>query len=628
MRFVWAVAAFVLATVLIVAGIAQRTVFQGPTIETAEISVAEDAPFVLIDGAVFNALPGSQTLRANAEGEIFAAYGRTADMQAWLADTTYNSVTLDAAGEIDVALVEPAPPATEDEQASTTGTEAPATPEATEAAVAPDTTEQESAEGIVVAGRSPAGSDLWLDEFQQSDLLIASLQLPEEMSVLVAADGTLPAPTAVSVSWPIGNGTPLAGPLIAMGAILMTVGVFLYILGINHVRRSRGPRRKGLPIPVTEPIDVGSIEGEEKGVITSTPTRRSISGSRRAFAVVPGVAVAALLFSGCAADAWPQLSAESTPTPTATVVAPEGQKPPAVTSAQAERILAEISTTVAEADESMDADLAATRLSGPALAVRETNYVLRDALEDTATPDPILDQPLEILLPQAYDGWPRSVMAVVDDEASKLATIVVMSQADPWAEYKISHVARLEASTLMPDLAPAYIGAAQVQPDSPFLVIAPEDLATAYSDVINNAEESEYYDLFDAETDALRVSIATDREERLAAFNETGATTGELTFSTTAGTDEPIALATLESGAIVAVTITEHDSVKPTNEDAFIKLSGNPMVEELTGEDQSATGFSTDYSDQVFFYVPGQGSTEKIRLLGYGSDILGAKVIN
>jgi len=74
-RFVWAVAAFVLAAVMIGAGIAQRTVFQGPKSETVAISVSEDAPYLLIDGAVLNKLPGAQTLRAQGEGEIFAAYG-------------------------------------------------------------------------------------------------------------------------------------------------------------------------------------------------------------------------------------------------------------------------------------------------------------------------------------------------------------------------------------------------------------------------------------------------------------------------------------------------------------------------------------------------------------------------
>src|SRR4029079_10847087 len=83
-RFVWAVAAFVLAAVMIGAGIAQRTVFQGPTAQTTEISVEDEAPFTLIGGAVLNPMPGPQRIRAAADGTVFAAYGRTADLEAWL----------------------------------------------------------------------------------------------------------------------------------------------------------------------------------------------------------------------------------------------------------------------------------------------------------------------------------------------------------------------------------------------------------------------------------------------------------------------------------------------------------------------------------------------------------------
>ena len=64
MRFVWAVAAFVLAALMIGAGIAQRTVFEGPTSETASISVEEDAPYLLIDAAVLNQL-SSPKLRSD-----------------------------------------------------------------------------------------------------------------------------------------------------------------------------------------------------------------------------------------------------------------------------------------------------------------------------------------------------------------------------------------------------------------------------------------------------------------------------------------------------------------------------------------------------------------------------------
>ena len=68
------------------------------------------------------------------------------------------------------------------------------------------------------------------------------------------------------------------------------------------------------------------------------------------------------------ADAWPQFGATPTPTPTATVIDQEGQQAPAVTKPQAERILSRIAATVAEADESKDKDLAATRLDGATLS--------------------------------------------------------------------------------------------------------------------------------------------------------------------------------------------------------------------------------------------------------------------
>lgn len=615
MRFVWAVAAFVLATLMIGAGIAQRTVFQGPTTFTTDIAVEGDAPYLLIDGSVMNSLPGAQTLRAHGDGEVFASYGRTADVKAWLSDVGYTAVTLNSEGEPTSRAVEPAPPAPDAESVTPTPDEAPAEESAT--------TDDGEAQ---VPGRDPVGSDLWLDEFQQDDVLIAALQLPTDMSVLVAMDGTAPAPSDVSISWPVGNGTPWAGPLIVAGSVVMAVGVFLYLLAIRHMRRSRGPRRKGLPLPVTEPIDL-AVEGEGKGVISAgAPTRRALD-TRRRLIVLPAVAVSAMLFTGCSADAWPQFGASPTPSPTASVIIPEGQQAPAVTKAQAERILTRIAATVAEADETMDETLAATRLEGSALGVRSTNYTLRAEIADHAVPAAIATRPLEILLPQAFDGWPRTVLAIVDDEETKTSSILMMRQADAWSPYKISYIASLEASTEMPPLNPYYVGAAQIPPDSAFLLLPPEEVGAAYADILTNGEDSEYYGLFDADTDQFRVGIAADRQKRLDEFNETGAETGTMTFAASAGAESSMSLATLESGAIVAVNVYESELVKPKNADAVIKVDDNLTVQTLAGATQSSTGFQTIYSDQLFFYVPGQGSSEQIRLLGYSSDILDAKVI-
>lgn len=599
MRFVWAVAAFVLATVMIGAGIAQRTVLQGPKTITEAIAVEESAPYVLIDGAVLGSNAGSQTLRARGDGEIFAAYGRTDDMRAWLGQSEYVQVSLDG-GRVVSNVVTPEP-------------------------VAEDDTADSTRAG---SDLSPVGSDLWVDEFQQEDVLITTLRLPADMSVLVATDGAAPAPASLSITWPTGVTTPWAGPLIVGGSLMLAVGLVLYVLGVRHVRRSRGPRRKGLPMMPTEPIELSETQAD-KGVISSQ-SRRQLSAGRRAFTALPIVTVSALLVSGCSADAWPQLAPSPTPTASETILVPEGQDdPPAVTEAQAERILGRISRQVAEADEKNDAKAAAERLSGAALAVRTTNYTLRKKLKDIEALPAIPTKELEILLPEAFEGWPRTFFAVVEDPETAVATIMSVTQKDAWSDYKLSYSANLVADATL-NVAPEYLGALLVQPDTKFLLMPPQDLAAAYADVLDEGDDSEFAPLFDEETDSFRKLVAENRAARVEQFNKTGAKTGKISFTAAAGKQPPVAMATLDSGAIVAVTVLENDTVTPTNEDAVIKVDGkpgNPVVKTLTGVSQSSTGFTTTFADQLFFFVPAQSSTERIRFLGYSSDILSAKVV-
>jgi len=600
-RFVWAVVAFVIAAAMIGAGIAQRTVFHGPSETSANVQTEGSTAFTLIDGAVLNSVPGAQTLNIQGDGAVFASYGRTADVKAWLADVPYTSVTLDGEGTVQTSEVEPT--------------------------VTP-------ASGAAATGRSPVDSDLWLDEFEQTGSLSTTLQLPSDMSILVASDGTAPAPANISLTWPIDDSTPWAGPLIVGGGIVLLSGLILYLLGIRHVRRQRRPRRKGLPLPVTEPISTIDADAESKGVVTQSPGRRGASrvrgalGGRRALVAVPALGVSVALLAGCSADAWPQLAASESPSPTPTVIVPEGQFPPAVTEAQAQRIVSKVSSTVAQADASLDANAVAARLSGPALAERQTNYKLRAAIADRPALPAIPAEPVQIVLPQTTGTWPRTLMTVVEsaDAATPTTTIMMMTQQTPWEEYKASYVGNLEASTNLPELAAPYVGATQVPPDSSFLVMAPEKVASAYADVINNGQNSASFAKFDTANDLLLSAIQDNKTKRTDELNQTGAGTAEISFSASAGAATPIALATLDTGAIVAVNVYESDTAKPTNKDAVIKLDNNPAVKALTGVDQSATGFTTTYSDQVFFYVPSQGSDDQIRLLGYRSSLLEAKV--
>lgn len=603
MRFVWAVVSFVLAAGLIGAGIAQRTVWLGPSERSVAIEIDDEARYVLIDDDVFTALPESLEGRAGVldiagSGEVFAAYGREHDLRAWLADQTYAHVS--------VAEADPA-----------------------ESVVAVDTVEPtiEPEDGEEPQPRDPAGSDLWFEEFAGTGSLEQSFAFPEggEMSVLVASDGTEPAPADISVTWPIDNSTPAAPWLIVGGAALLLLGLFLYVSGILHSRRSRGPRRKGLPVPKTEPIDLSTdrIEGgEEKGVITATPTRRSRGRKGRGLIAVPATGLALALMAGCTPDALPA----PTPTPTPTVVAPENQQAPALTDAQAARILADMSATVAAADEAGDVAVAEQRLEGMALTMRRVNYEIRGQFGDYATLPAIPASPIQILLPQAFDEWPRTALVVVSDaeDPSIAPTILTMTQQDPWSDYRASYIASLEPNAEIPSLAPSYQGAALVPPASSFLTIAPEDVAAAYADVIGNGENSEYAELFAEEGDTFRPEVARVREATAAEFNQADVA-GEISFGQSAADTPPVSLATVHNGAIVAVAVNRTERVTATDELGVVR-HGDPALEALTGETETAGSFERTDSSPLFFYVPAQGTDEKIRLLGWASSVTAGTV--
>ena len=155
----------------------------------------------------------------------------------------------------------------------------------------------------------------------------------------------------------------------------------------------------------------------------------------------------------------------------------------------------------------------------------------------------------------------------------------------------------------------------------------PENLAAAYADVLDKGDKSEFAALFDEKTDTFRSLVAENRAAVLKKFNETGEETGRVSFQAEPGDSEPLSLVTLDSGAIVAVTVTENETAVPTDSDAVIKLGENVVVKALSGVSQSSTGFQTRYTDQLYFFVPAQGSNDKIQLLASRSNVLDAKVV-
>jgi hypothetical protein len=616
-RFVLAIATFVVAALMIGLGIAQHTFLAGPDRITAATSSADGAAYTVISGKTLNAHPGLQDTVARGDGEVFAAYGPTTDVEAWVGSSPYTRVDVDETGALTSDVVRP-----ED----STPTPAPSA-----SASAEDAPQGESGTPATVtsAVTDPRGSDLWLSEQTGEGELSLSTRLPDDVSILLATDGTAAAPAEVTLSWPSEGESPWVLPLVIGGIVLLVVGLVLYLLALRHLRRSRGPRRNlpprgGPRIPRIGPAARRAALTAGSGTVAPAPRR-----GRRGMIALPVLVVTGLALSGCTTQGAPAAltaGADATPTPTPTssldaARQAEDADPPVVTEEQAARIVSRVSEVATAGDQALDAGQLAPRFAGPALQERTSDYQVRKAKPDIAAVPAIPAGDLQLTLPQATVAWPRTIAAVVKDpDADDAPTLsLTLVQTSPRENYRVLYAMPVSTTAALPDVAPAAIGAARLAPDVKLLAVQPDQLSAAYADLLNKGDQSEFASLFDATDDGVRAQDAKRKTDFPASIGETGS----VEFSATADSATPVAMSTVESGALVSVTVKLGIIAKPTAEGA--KVNANPEVQAITGLTDSAKGFDTVRTAQMLMYVPPVNSGEKIRLYASSTHITSAK---
>ncbi len=600
MRFVVAIVAFVLAAAAIGLGVAQRTVLAGPASVSSSV-VTGDAPLTIIDATTLNANAGTQSISVEGDGDIVLAYGRTADVMAWVGEAGYNAIGWD--------------------------------PETREL-----TTEVVRGSEAAADVPSVAGSDLWLREFTGTDVLTRKINAPEGISVIIgldpaASDGTEvtdeapvetteegaggadaaaepSSPLDVSITWPLDNSAPVSGPLIVGGIVLLLGGLGAFLWALVHARGRRGPRRSTPRLPKRpKPPQLKPEKRRGAKPAAEIEPAKTASGRRRAFVAAGSLAVGALLLSGCTTGTQPSPGASETPEFATT--------PVAVTSSQFANILVDVVDTVADADEAKDPALAAERLAGPALALRTANYTIRAADSAVAPLAAIPSELVEVMLPEQTDTWPRRVFAVTRDPGVQ-AVGLMLTQESPRENYRASYVVTLIAS--VPDVAPPELGAPALPPTNGFGLLPPEELADAYGDVLIKDNESDSFDLFAASGDTLREAIGAAYKDQRRSELPTSAT---IEFSNGPGEDPVVAFGTNDSGQIVAAILEDVETVRPVEAGAAVNPAG--QVKALSGKAQSTRGIVATYGVQLLFYVPPAGAADKkIIVLGYAQGLVRA----
>ena len=609
MRFVFAIIAFVVATALIGVGVAQRTFLLPPGSVSAATAGATDEAYVLLDSDTLRAHPGSQTVSLTGDSSVFIAYGRDADVEAWLNGSSYAQLEVDAdSGEL------------------------------TEAIVAADPA---GAENVASGSADPAGSDLWLEQYTGDKSLTRTINVPAGYSAIIASNGTDAAPSSITVSWPIDNSTPWAVPLLLAGAFVLLIGLALLLWGLWHMRRQQGPRRKpptGTPRRRFSPARTNAIE--------SGMSKRRKAITRSMTAIVPVLLIAALgagtpltasastvtptprptptVDSDTDPTSEPSNMQTETPTPTPTSTEPATEAVlPAVTEQQVKTIIERVIAVESAANAAFDSTALDARFTGPALELRKASYAIHAALPEYVLPTAIPSGSASVVLPQASTVWPKTVFTIVENEDKTVAPLAVtLVQESARANYKVEYAISLEPDTTLPPVSAASVGASRLAPDSKLLSMTPDAVEEAYADILAQGSASPSYDLIDTEGDTLLTSVGSDyKAAKKAKIEETGTATIE--FSKVPAISDGIALATNDSGAILSFNLRESEVVKPTQTGATITPEG--AVKALSGLDATGKGVESTYDYQLLFYIPSAGETGKPTLLGFTQGLVQAK---
>jgi hypothetical protein len=438
MRFLVAAVLFVLSTILILTGLAQRTVLAPPSQYSLSVKADSTAPYTVIPAEVLAMHPGAVKVSVKGPTKAFIASGRESDIVAFVAESPHAQLLKDSVTKKIVAK-------------SFAGSQ---------------------------ASIDPTNSDLWRGESTGQQKTSLKIAVKNEAAALVASDGVQFAPQQIDVLWTIKHDQTLSGVLIWIGLFFLIVAAVLAFITFRKMRIDRGPRRRTPKAPKPARYRYRSVfKSPQRG-------RRSARG----FIAVTSAGLTLSLLSGCAP------APTATPSPTASA-----QQPPvSLQLEQVKRILKDVAVVAADADASNDKRILTERFTGAALAVRTTNYALRARNSRIASLPAVVAEPIKFNLPAATASWPRVLMAVTDEKGdTALPQMIVLQQESARSNYKVWFTIRLMPGAKIPAVPSADVGAIPVDAASLFLKMPPNRLPLAFGDVLNQGQASLSAQLFD-----------------------------------------------------------------------------------------------------------------------------------
>jgi len=593
LRFKTAVALVLLGLLTLLAGVGQKTIW-APA-ETVTASAPADgtaAPLTVIDEKLRTVHGGTVKINVKGEGSFMLAAGRPDDVDAWVGKTAHNTVS--GVSEDNKSL-----------QMTHTDGEA--------------------------AAPSPAGSDLWVSTENASGELNYTWNAPADgdWSLLLASDGTKPAPSTISMTFPNDTSTPWAVPLMVLGGLLVLAGLALLVLkpkggqpvggddsgeslGSKFARRARA--RVSAKNAAADSADNPAPAVKQDGApsVAAGPSRTAVART--------GVAVAALAATIVAGTGMAAQAATPAPSPSPSASAAAGEDKaadsPVLLDAQFRRILEQVSNTIDAGDAAKDAAKLKTRVDRTELEVRTQNYKIRSQVGAYEARMPVRATKLLTTVVTSKRAWPRSVMAVTQGEGNVVPQLLTLVQKSPRENYKLVETTPLQPGTTFPAIGRTGTETLAANDKSGLLYSGEEALAglgdrlgkadSTFKDKLVEGQSSPYI----ADTLAYQADVAK------AGVN------GNFSFTHKVVPEETVVFRTADGGALVLGRLNFEFDGTPKAEGDKLAIGDDAAV--LAGGKETSSGMVLNFAESMAVYIPPTGSKDPMKLVAATRGLVGA----
>lgn len=599
-----AIAVFVLGLVVLFLGIGQKTFWAPPErVSVALPSSVQQAPLTVVDPAFAKFGDGKVDLDIKGEGNFTVAVGRPDDVAAWVDKTAHNTVKADAEGKaLDVQHVDGE-------------------------AKAPN----------------PAGADIWASTQSGNGGLKFAWAAPDkgDWSLVIASDGTKPAPSQLEFSYANDTSTPWSVPLMVLGGLLMLGALlfaFLFGKGGSTPAKATAAGPAASPASKTpsgkdavadapasdadaavagdKPADIAEPKaGEPKA---TGPQDAEPEDKPSAFRRIPAVAGAlSLAVVGVLGGVAPAHADSASPSPAAS--AADSGDLPVVTDDQLKRILSSTADAVSSADAAKNAKDLGDRATGEALTIRTQNYKIRASATSHPAVAPVAAQKLLTQVVPTDRAWPRTVTAVTQGAKNPTPLILTLTQKSARENYKLVSASYLLPGNTFPAMSADGVKTRDAKSASG-LTASPSDAITALvarlKDPKGSAKAKFGDNTYFQQTEELKNNVIDPKNN--------GADVKPAFDFKLVG--QPDAVYTSDDGGAVVVADLEFTvTLTPPNEGDTVDLA-DEAVATLAGTKKTNKKVTEHFIDSVTLRIPPSGSKESFTLLSADRYLTGVKL--